>query len=299
MTWKKRIVKELILTLGAITWGIAFAFQKKAMDNIGPFTLIVCRCLVTAIFLTILYFITRKDKGFENTKDFILGSILCGVFLTAGMISQQIGIKLSSTGKSGFITALYLIFVPIIGIFQHKKLNLNIKIAILIALVGLYFINITDGDFKFDLGAILLLLSAIFYALQIVFIGIYSKKISPVLLTDTQFIVCTVLTIPFMFIFDTLSFEAIGNSIWDILYLGVISGGVGYTIQTYAEKDLNPSTASLIMSLESVFSLFAGLIILNETYTTMQFIGCAVLFAAIVLTCMPPILKKERENETT
>lgn len=292
---KKNLFNVILLTIGALIWGSAFIFQDLGMNYIEPFTFNVFRCLSCTLFLVIVSLIIHlinKKKNNENkinyqNKDLIKGSIVAGIFTALAMGTQQIGILLEGAGRSGFITSLYIVFVPIIGLLFGKKVSPFVLIAVVFSLTGLYLININGGEFKFSIGSLFLLGCAIFYALQIIAIDRFTNKCDSIKLTAGQFLISGLLQIPFMFILESPTISNIISGLIPILYCGILSSGIGFTIQIYTQKHLDPTVASVIMSLESVFSIIFASIILKERYSILEIFGCITIFISVILTQIP------------
>ena len=292
---KKNLFNVILLTIGALIWGSAFIFQDLGMNYIEPFTFNVFRCLSCTLFLVIVSLIIHlinKKKNNENkinyqNKDLVKGSIVAGIFTALAMGTQQIGILLEGAGRSGFITSLNIIFVPIIGLLFGKKVSPFVLIAVVFSLTGLYLININGGEFKFSIGSLFLLGCAIFYALQIIAIDRFTNKCDSIKLTAGQFLISGLLQIPFMFILESPTISNIISGLIPILYCGILSSGIGFTIQIYTQKHLDPTVASVIMSLESVFSIIFASIILKERYSIFEIFGCITIFISVILTQIP------------
>lgn len=291
---KKNLFNVILLTIGAIIWGSAFIFQDLGMNYVEPFTFNVFRCLSCTIFLVIvsliIYLINKKSNNNKQTyqnKDLIKGSIVAGIFTALAMSTQQIGILLEGAGRSGFITSLYIVFVPLIGFIFGKKVSPFVLIAVVFSLTGLYLININGGEFKFSIGSLFLLGCAIFYALQIISIDKYTNKCDSIKLTAGQFLISGIIQIPFMFLLESPNVSNIISGLLPILYCGILSSGIGFTIQIYTQRHLDPTVASVIMSLESVFSIIFASIFLKEKYSIFEIFGCITIFISVILTQLP------------
>lgn len=288
---KKILFKEFLLVLTTFIWGFAFVFQDMAMQFISPYTFNMLRSFIGAtfvlLFFAIIKMIQKKKKKVADVthykkKDLWIGGTLCGVCLFAAMSTQQVGILYEGAGKSGFITALYILFVPIFGLFFKRKTNLKIVFCLIVAACGVYFINKSEDGFVWTKGSFVLLLCAIFYALQILAVDHYANLCDTFLLTALQFFVCGILSFILMICFEHVHFNDILKATLPILFVGVLSSGVGFTFQTYAQKEVHPVVASLIMSLESLFAVIGAYFILHETLSLYESIGCVLIFIAVI-----------------
>lgn len=298
---------SLLLLLAAIIWGIAFVAQSVGMDYVGGFTFNAVRSLIGAAVLVPLILVFESKKSTDTTtakiashsrptsntvsyiqkrKDLIIGGISCGICLCLASNFQQFGIKYTSVGKAGFITACYIVIVPIIGLFLGKKCSKFIWAAVVMALIGLYLLCITDG-FSIGKGDLLVLVCAFLFSVHILVIDHFSPKVDGVKLSCLQFLTCGILSgIPAL-LFERPSFSAIRQAWMPILYAGIMSCGVAYTLQIIGQKNMNPTVASLILSLESCISVLAGWVLLGQQLSTKEILGCVIMFAAIILAQLP------------
>ncbi len=287
--------QSLLLLLAATIWGTAFVAQSVGMEYVGPFTFTATRNFVGCIvLLPFIFFMDKSGKREINksinkkiSKPLILGGLLTGIALCIASNLQQYGIMYTSVGKSGFITAMYIVLVPIFGIVIGRKQSLRMWIAILIAVAGLYFLCMTTGNYSIQIGDVLLLLCAVSFSIQILLVDHFSPLVNGVKLAWVQFFVCGVLSAVLMFIYEQPNISGIVSGWSSILYAGALSTGVAYTIQVIAQKGMNPAVASLIMSMESVISVIAGWLILNQKLSKRELIGCGLMFAAIILVQLP------------
>ena len=282
-----------MLILTAFIWGTAFVAQSVGMDYLGPFTFNGVRSLIGVVALIPCIWLLQKlnDKSEpvteeRNRKDLLIGGISCGVLLFAASSLQQVGIQYTTAGKAGFITAFYIVFVPVLGIFLGKKTGWKVWTAVILALAGLYFLCITE-KFTIGKGDIFLFACAMVFSLHILVIDYFSPKVEGVKMSCVQFLVCGIISLPFMFLLETPRMGAIVDAAWPLLYAGVLSCGVAYTLQIIGQKNVNPAIASLILSLESCFSVLAGWVILGEKLSVRESIGCILMFAAIILAQLP------------
>lgn len=296
---KKQLQGSLLLTLATIIWGSTFVAQSVGMDHIGPFTFQAVRCAMGAVFLFLLSFVTdrlQKDVPSEMKRWFDRklwkAAVLCGapLFVAAGL--QQMGLVYTDPGKSGFLTAMYIVFVPLIGILRKKNASRWIPVSVVLGVVGLYFLSCV-GATGIGVGDLLLIGCAIVYAVQITCIDIYANAVDPVRLNCLCCAITSVLSAIVMAFTETPSWEAINGCWGALLYAGVLSMGVAFTLQIVGQKHVEPASASLLMSLESVFAVLAGWLILGDVLSIWETIGCVMIFAAILLSQMPD---KKREK---
>ncbi len=280
-----------MLMLTAFIWGTAFVAQSVGMDYLGPFTFNGIRSMIGGIALLPCIALLQKLNGKEkekkeNKKMLVAGGIACGLLLFSASSLQQYGIQYTSAGKAGFITAFYIVIVPVLGIFLRKKVGWKVWIAVVLALTGLYCLCITE-TFTIGKGDGFIFLCALVFSLHIMVIDYFSPKVDGVKMSCIQFFVCGLASLPFMFAFETPQISAVVDGIVPILYAGVLSCGVAYTLQIVGQKDMNPAIASLIMSMESCFSVLAGWIVLGERLSMKESAGCILMFAAIILAQLP------------
>ena len=278
--------------LAAFIWGTAFAFQSMCTDYIPPMTFNAIRGLIASITLFVIYVIYKKARSRVsapekiNKKKLILGSLSCGIFLSLATNMQQLGMGGTSAGKAGFITALYIVIVPILGLFLKKRCGLRVWVSVLIATVGLYFLCMTE-KLTISPSDFYVLICAVFFSVHILVIDAFTKDVPGILLSLGQFIVVTIISGLGMIFFESPTAAGIIKCILPTLYVGVFSSGVAYTLQIISMKGANPTTVSLLLSLESVFSVLGGAVILNEVLSGREYVGCALMFAAVILSQLP------------
>ena len=290
----KQLRAGLLLTLTALIWGSAFVAQSVGMDYVEPFTYLFSRNVIGGIILIPTMKFVDKFNGKENNpsaepkdkRTLIIGGICCGIALFVASSFQQIGIKYTSVGKAGFITSLYMIIVPIFGIFLKKHVPKKVWVAVVIAIIGMYFLCMT-GETGINNGDILVLLCAVGFSFHILIIDHFSPKVDGVRLSCIQFWICALISFFPMVILEKPTFSMILAAWAPILYAGALSSGAGYTLQIIAQKDIEPTIASLICSLESVFSVLFGWLILHQALSGKELFGCALVFAAVILTQIP------------
>lgn len=273
----------------SLIWGVAFIFQRTGMDHIGPFTFNFFRCLLCTIFLLVISKISDirfTRAGAKPTKlmdrTVILGGVIIGVVLFLAMSTQQVGMVTTTAAKSGFITTMYIVIVPIMGIFYGRKATPKIWLCVAIACIGLYLLSIKSG-FTIERGDFFVFLSAIFFALQIVVVDIFSPKTDAIKLSLVEFITSGFLAMVAMLLKETVTIQALQAALPSLLFTGILSSGIGFTFQMIAQQNIQPSIASLIMSSESVISMVAGVLVLGETMTGRESIGSVFMVIAILL----------------
>jgi len=312
-----KLRNTFFLFLTAMIWGAAFVAQSVSMDYIGPFTFICLRSVIGGLFLipviivldgirkksqnesadvvnseNILHIETEEKQRLSwKNKQLIEGGIVCGIFLFFANCFQQTGIQYTTVGKAGFITTFYIIIVPLIGLFFKKYCGILTWIGVVVALAGLYFLCITQ-KLTIQRGDALILCCSVLYAGQILAIDHYNPFVDGVKMSCIQFLTGGILGAVFMLLFENPSIAMILSAAGPILYTGIMSTGVGYTLQIVGQKGLNPTVAALILSLESVFSALSGYLFLHQLLTTRELIGCALMFIAIVLAQLPDIRRK-------
>ncbi len=283
---KSSLRSSLLLLLTAIIWGVAFVAQSVGMEYVGPFTFSCTRCLLGGIVLIpCIFFLDRiKSKEADKKNQSVLwaGGICCGLALFAASNLQQFGIQYTTVGKSGFITAMYIVIVPILGNFLGRKVSTGVGISVILAVIGLYLLCITEG-FTLGLGDLLVLLSAFVFAVHILVIDHFSPLVDGVRMSCIQFFVCGILSGIAMLIFEHPSVSAVAAAWLPIAYAGILSCGVAYTLQIVGQRDMDPTVASLILCLESVVSVLAGWVLLGQTLSPREGAGCVLMFAAIIL----------------
>lgn len=288
----KKYKGNLYLLLTAMIWGSALVAQSVSMDLIGPFTFQCMRSILGAlVLLPVIAVFSRREDGAAGAaggrRDQWVGGLLCGcVFFVAGSL-QQIGLCYTSPGKAGFITALYIVLVPIAGIFFGKRAGWNVWTGVLLALVGLYLLCVTES-LSIGLGDLLVFFSSIAFAAHILVIDHYSPKVDGVKLSCMQFAVNAVLSGVGMLLFEQPSPGAIAACWLPICYTGILSCGLAYTLQIIGQKYTDPTIASLLLSLESVFSVLFGWLLLREGLSLRELAGCVLMFAAIMLAQITP-----------
>lgn len=284
---------NIILFVTAIIWGISFVSQSVGMEYIEPNTFMGIRTTMGGlVLLPVIIFsdLAKKKRGEykkTNTKKLLIYGTVCGLLLCIASTLQTYGLKYTTTAKSGFLTALYIIFVAVIGIFAGKKMNFKIAGGVLTAVIGMYFLCLFGETTNFNVGDGLTLLCAVFFAGQIMVIDRCVSQVDGVKLACTQFLVAGIINLIIMFLIEKPNMDAVLSCTTALLYSGIMSCGVAYTLQIIGQKYADPTSASIIMSLESVFAAISGWILLSEAMTIAQIAGCLLMFLAIVLVQLP------------
>ncbi len=282
---------NVLLVLTALIWGCAFVAQSVGMDYVGPFTFNMARFLIGAIvLLPVIWFMDRQRKtGAEKgagQKTLIIGGICCGTALAVASTLQQWGILFTTVGKAGFITAMYIVIVPLLGVFIGKKVRPLIIGCVAIAVVGFYFLCMTES-LRLGLGDFLVLLCAIAFSIHILVIDHFSPKVDGVKMSAIQFLTAAIISAVPTLLWEQPVFTEILQAWQPVLYAGVMSCGVAYTLQIIAQKNADPTVASLLLSLESVFSVLAGWVLLGQGLSLKEMFGCVLIFCAIILAQLP------------
>lgn len=302
----KNLKNNFLLVLTALIWGCAFVAQSVGVEYVGPFTMNSVRTLLGGLTLLPVIFVLDRIKNKEKStetiseeerkkerKTLIQGGVCCGCLLAVASSVQQIGIMYTSAGKAGFITALYILIVPILGLVIGKKVGLKVWIGVGLAAVGMYCLCITDG-FSIGMGDVLILICAVVFSFHILAIDYFAPKVDGVKMACIQFWVCGILCAIPMFLTEEPQISQILAAWMPIAYAGVLSCGVAYTLQIVAQKNVEPTVASLLLSLESVFAVLAGAVILHERLSAKETIGCGLVFIAIILAQLPEKIKKNK-----
>lgn len=301
MTEKTSLKGALILFLTAFIWGTAFVAQTSGMDHVGPFSFCFVRYFIGSFVLIPVILVRRKLKVRSNPaaaskpildKTTIKGGIVCGVILFIATNLQQVGLQYTTTAKAGFLTALYILIVPILGIFMKRRVPARIWICVMFALVGLYLLCI-NGEFRLAGGDIVEIMCAVVFSLHIIVIDRLPESVDGPTISSIQFFVVGFLSMFPAFILEHITLSGVIAAALPILYAGVMSSGVAYTLQIVAQRMVAPTAASLIMSLESVISAISGWVILGQFLSGKELLGCAIMFTA---TCIAQIPDKKSDK---
>ncbi len=306
----KKITSSLLLLLAAFIWGSAFIAQSLGMEHIGPLSFVCIRSFIGFLALIPVLLVmqrTQKNNAYgapivpQNThkiKRALIGGAICGVFLVIGMVTQQYGIlhlteSGGNVGKAGFITTMYILIVPIFGLFFRQKIIPRLWISVGLAIVALYLLSVGEG-FTVATGDILLIICAFGFAAQILAADYFVKETNGVLLSCLQFLFCALVTVIPAILLEKPDPSMILPAWKSLLYTGVMSSGVAFTLQIVAQKNLHPTLASLLMSCESVFAVLSALVILGQIPTIRELIGSVIMFIAVILAQLPS--KKDEKN---
>lgn len=293
---KEKIRNSILLLLTAIIWGTAFVAQSVGMDYIGPFTFNAARFLIGGtVLIPLIIYRSKKnpllrnqsmEEKRKNRKTVWIGGICCGIALCEASLLQQMGIQHTIVGKAGFITTLYIIIVPLVELLFGKKIAKKIWVGAVMAVVGLYLLCINE-NFSIGKGDFLVLICAVLFAVHILVIDHFAPKADGVCLSAVQFFISGTVSAIGAILFENPNVSAMLEAVVPILYAGVMSCGVAYTLQVIGQKDMNPTVASMILSLESVISVLAGWIILGQALSMKEIIGCVIVFMAVILVQLP------------
>ncbi len=300
---KRKLRGEIILSITALIWGTAFVAQIVGMEHIGPFTFTASRTLIgAASLIPVILLIDRKrvrdgNEDFKgSSKDLIKGGLACGLAMFFGVSFQQVGLQYTTAGKAGFITALYIVLVPIFGLFMHKRIEKSVWLGVGLGLVGLYLLSVTEG-LSIGKGDLLVLFGTFFWAFHILTIDHFADKVDALKMSCIQFLVCGIIALSIALIYEDISIETLVQSAFPVLYAGIIVVGIAYTLQIFGQRGTNPTTAAIIMSMESVFAAISGILILDETMSLREITGCILMFAAVIVAQLQPTIKKDKEYE--
>ena len=301
----KRTFKSDICLLGAaIVWGFAFVAQRDSMDTIGPFLYSAIRMFLGSLALIPVFLVTDRIKNSKNTvtavqkkdsqKALIKGGIAAGIVIFFAANMQQVGLVSTDAGKTAFITALYILLVPIMSIFMKRKTNINNWIGAVIGAAGLYFLCVTS-QFTVAAGDIIVFIGAFGWAFHILIVDHFAPKVNAAKLTCVQFVVAGFISLIVSLIVEDNTFAAAVACAPSLLYTGIMSCGVGFTLQVVGQKNANPTTASILLSMESVFGALAGFVFLNETMTGRELAGCALMMTAVIIAQLPVMHRKKEQ----
>ena len=288
--------QSLFLFITASIWGSGFVAQSIGMDHVEPFTFTFFRTAIGGIVLIpVIFFLNKiKRRGGRiirngSRKDLILGSLACGTCLVAGESFQQFGLVSTDAGKAGFITSMYIIFVPLLSLLLLKKIGKAVWLGVVLSVIGLYFLCIKPNTgFNIEKGDFLIFICAIAFAVHIMVIAHFVNKVDGVELSCGQFFAGSAIACILMLLHDTITYEGLKGALPAILWVGIMSNGVAYTLQVVGQRGMNPTVATLILSLESVMAVIFGNIFLHEVLSTRELIGCILMLIAVIIAQIPP-----------
>ncbi len=301
----KKTLGSLLLLFTAMIWGTAFAFQRAGRGAIEPFSFVAARMALSAAVVGVpVFFLSRRRAGRESSdpeqrrekrRATLLGGLCCGLFLGAASLFQQAGVFYTTAGKAGFITAMYMLLVPILELLLFRKRHgALVWGAVALGVAGLYLLCVTEG-FSLARGDALVCVCALLFAGHILCCGHFAPRVDPLALSAIQFAAAALIAALAAAFFEQPTWAKLLSALWPILYCGLVSGGLGYTLQMIAQRHTDPAVASLLMSLESVFAVLAGALLLSERMSGREILGCALMFAAILLVQLPAAGKKRTE----
>jgi drug/metabolite transporter (DMT)-like permease len=281
----KRVIANGLLLLTAAIWGFGFVAQRVGAQFIGAFTFNGIRFALGSLsLLPLIYYFGKKSPQEKITfKKTILPGMIIGSVLFVASTLQQVGVAYTTAGNAGFITGLYMVFVPLFGIFLRQKIRKNAWVGVFVALAGLYLLSVNE-NFTIAFGDLLVLIAAIFWALHILSIDKFAKEVDSLKLSSIQFATCSILSLISALMFETVTVAGLTGSMIPLLYGGLLSVGVAYTLQVVAQKDAKPSHAAIILSMESVFGAIGGALLLSESMSARGAVGCALILAGILIS---------------
>ena len=299
----KKLLGNILLTLTAIIWGCAFVAQRVGMESIEPFTFTAARMALAAAAVGPVALLKGRremrrspEAQRSSRSSTVIGGLCCGSFLAAASLFQQAGVVYTTAGKAGFITALYMLLVPILHFLLFRKKNRwHVWLAVLIGLIGMYLLCLTES-FRLTRGDALVCVCALLFSGHILCCDHFARTCDPVRVSAIQFLTASVISAVLAFLTEEPSLGKLSSAAIPILYCGLLSGGLGYTLQIVAQRFTDPTIASLLMSLESVFAVLAGALLLHERMSARELAGCVVLFAAIVLVQIPLPDREKKEH---
>jgi drug/metabolite transporter (DMT)-like permease len=280
---------NLLLLLTAVIWGFAFVAQRAGMEFLGPFTFNTARFTLGSLSLIPLLVLNQKRKFEKESnqpfadRNILISGLASGTVLFLGAAFQQSGLVYTDAGKAGFITGFYIILVPILGLFIKQKTSMFTWFGAVVAIFGLYLLSVNES-FEINIGDVLVFIGAFFWAIQILVIGFYSKRIDPFKLAFSQFVVCSILSLFAAALTESIQLQNILQALLPILYAGLFSVGIAFTIQVVAQREAHPANAAIIMSLEAVFAVIGGWLILNESIPLRGFLGCILMLLGMILS---------------
>ena len=295
---KNDLIYELLLILAAMIWGSSFVAQSAGGEVIGPWTFTCIRSFIAFIAISAIvpvldrYHYARKPETPEENRYLWKAGIWVGIFVCLATVMQQWGLQYTTVGKAGFLTTLYVVLVPVFSIFLGNRIGRNVWMAVVLAMTGIYFLSYTKGE-TLAFGDLLVLICAVLFTVQILMLAHFSRNTDPVRLSAREFLVSGIICLIPMVLFERPSLADLQAAAIPLLYAGLMSSGVAYTLQVVTQSKLDPTLASIIMSLESVFAAIFGFLILHQVLSPRELLGCALVFAAVILAQLP---EKQKEQ---
>jgi drug/metabolite transporter (DMT)-like permease len=291
----KTLKSDLLLLLAAFFWGTTFVAQRLGMAHVGPMTYNALRFAIGALTLLPVILAVRTNAGWgfphQPGRRFLLcGGLLAGLALFGGASMQQIGLVYTTAGKASFITSLYVVLVPIVGLFLGQRCGWAVWVGAGLAVAGLYLLSVTES-FTIARGDLLVLIGAFFWTIHVLLIGYLARRANPLYIAGIQFIACSILSLLVAVPFETITLPGIRAATLSILYAGIFSAGVAFTLQVICQRTSPPAHAAIVMSLETVFAVLAGYVILHERLTPRDLAGCALMFAGLLVVQLPLLLR--------
>lgn len=297
----KKLLGNALLLTTALIWGMAFVFQRMGKDSVGAFTFVAARMSLSAMFVGLMALVRASrmpamDR--EMLRATVKGGLACGVFLAAASLFQQMGLATTTAGKGGFITAMYMLLVPVLSFLLFRRRNSwSVWLAVLLGVAGMYLLCVNER-FRLTRGDTLVCVCALLFSGHILCCDHFAPKGDPICISALQFVVAAVICLIPALIVEKPQWTQLASAAIPILYCGILSGGLGYTLQIVAQSFTDPTVASLLMSLESVFAALAGALLLGEHMTMREIAGCVVMFTAIILVQLPLPASRRKERES-
>ncbi len=296
----KALRADVLMLLAAAIWGFAFVAQREGMETMGPFLFNAARFFIgAAVLLPLVWYLSKKNisssKSEVSTKKLLFAGTVAGLFLFTASSFQQVGIQYTTAGKAGFITGLYIFFVPLIGIFLGQKTGSGTWLGAFIAVIGLYLLSINE-DFNVEKGDLYQLVCAVFFAAHVLVIGYVAKRMDPLKLSLIQYFVSGFLSLFLAIAIEVITWDMIVKTAIPLLYAGIMSIGVGYTLQVVAQQHAKSSHAAIILGLEGAFAVLGGWLILDENLSTRGLIGCALMLTGMFLSQLLPRLNLKKAS---
>ena len=297
---EKALRGSLLLLIGSVIWGAAFAAQRAGMDHMPPFAFSGIRMLLGGfVMMPVVRLLDRKpelsaEEAAKRKRDQRKAGLICGLFLFAATSLQQAGLVSTSAGKAGFLTALYVVLVPLAGLLVFRvHPGRIIWIGVALAVAALYLLCVPAAGFRVEAGDLLLIGCAVCFTGQILGVDRYAPKVNGAALARDEFLVTGILSMIIALCTEKITWEGIGEALIPILYTGIMSSAVGYSLQIFGQRDVNPTVASLLMCLESVFAVITGAVLLGETMTSREILGSLLMFAAVILAQLSPVIEQK------